>query len=93
MDGTITHQTRSDDRWCLVASALVVLTALAALTSALVSRELFDAMYAHSTLVVPLLPVAAAIRAWRRADGDQTLAGWPWVTVGVIAFFAADLLW
>ena len=93
MDRLITHQRPSDDRWCLAANVLVVAAVLAALTALLLPRDQFAAIYGHSSVLVPLLPLAATIRAWRRSSGDPMLAGWPWVAVGIGCFLLSDMVW
>ena len=93
MDRSITHQRRSDDRWCIAANLLVVAAVAATIGALVLPRSQFMRLYAHSSLVMPMLPVAAGIRAWRRGAAQDARGGWAWVLAALLLFCVSDLLW
>ena len=51
-----------------------------------------DVIYAHSSLLVPVIPSVTAFFAWRRRRHDESQA-WGWVLVGMTGFLGYEIIW
>jgi diguanylate cyclase (GGDEF)-like protein/PAS domain S-box-containing protein len=71
----------------------VALAVLGGVCALVLPPSVFKVPYAHASLIFPALPVAAAFRVWQRRTAEPTLRGWGWVLIGMLGFFAYEVLW
>jgi diguanylate cyclase (GGDEF)-like protein/PAS domain S-box-containing protein len=83
----------TDWLWHRTASILVGLSALAIVCLVVLPSSAFDAVYGHSTLVLPPFTFAAALRAGYRRRNTAATNGWWFVLLGLAGFMAYEVLW
>ena len=72
---------------------VVALAIVATLLLVVMGRDRFDAIYTHSSVVYPAIPLIIAIYAWWTRRGRMEARGWGWVLAGMTGFFVYDCLW